>query len=394
MKSILLQNRSQINILVKAFLLSGIFLMFNNDAFASDLTYSLTYSIASRMIDATEYFTMSLFSSISEAYRPLYLKIASIGLIIILLKFMVTNVPPVQEMLSFTIAMMLSSTLAFDPEFFHEIVYNTFFDTLYRLDQFVVQSSASNLPKSSNINFDSLEGVFRTVDAGLMGISDFASKVARETTGWSNIPLLLESWIIYLLYLFICTYFLVVFTISIFGAHMMIILMPITISLYPFKKFRSYSTNCISGMFHYGLVTVFACVSISLVVFISNDLVVEANQLKEAAAISGEPLEIPSGFLTASIMVGFLAIFFIKISTEFASRVLNSATSQVGGMFPMMIAGAATLAKGSAGAAKIAAPAAVVGGAYGARGAASALKQFQGRGSASSPSKFSKSMSN
>ena len=101
-------------------------------------------------------------------------------------------------------------------------------------------------------------------------------------------------------------------------------------------------------MLHYGLVTVFACVAISLVLFIANDLVVEANQLREEAAFSGEKLTIPAGFLTASLMVGFLSIFFIKISTEFASRVLNSATSQLGGAFPMVIAGATTVARGSA----------------------------------------------
>ena len=370
---ILLQNRFKTNILAKALLCGLIILLTSSNAFASDsLTYSLTYSLAARIIDATEYFTMSLFYSISEAYRPLYLKIASIGLIIILLKFMVTNVAPVKEMLSFTIAMMLSSALAFDPEFFHEIVYNTFFDTLYRFNQFIIQTSANNLPKVANINFDSLEGMFQTVDAGLMGISDFASKVAEDNKGWSDIPLFLESWIIYFLYLFICTYFLIIFTISIFGAHMMIVLMPITISLYPFQRLRSYSTNCFNGLFHYGLVTVFACISISLVVFISNDLVVEANQLRADAETAGTPLTIPSGFLTASIMVGFLSIFFIKISTEFASRVLNSATSQLGGAFPMITAGVVTAARGSAGAAKIAAPAAIVAGAYGVRGAKAA----------------------
>jgi hypothetical protein len=143
-------------------------------------------------------------------------------------------------------------------------------------------------------------------------------------------------------------------------------------NLYPFKKFRHYAGNCINGMLHYGLVTVFACVAISLVVFISNDLVVEVAKLKEEAAATDSDLTIPSDFLTASIMIGFLSIFVIKISTEFASRVLNSATSQLGGAFPMIVAGATTLARSSTMVAKSAAPAAwgAAAGtaAYGARG--------------------------
>jgi hypothetical protein len=340
MKMILTPNKS------KFLFLAGLLLVLApTNAFASD---SLTYSIAARMIDATEHFTLSLFDSIAAAYKPLYINIATIGLIVILTKYLFTRVAPIREMLSFSIAMMLSSAVAFHPDIFQVVVYDTFFDTLYRFNQFVIQTSAVNMPAVSGESFNSLEGLFKTVDSGLMGISNFASDVARDNKGWTDIPLFLEAWIIYLLYLFISTYFLIIFTVSIFGAHMMIVLMPITISLYPFKRCRNYSTNCFNGMFHYGLVTVFSCVAISLVIFIANDLVMEANQLREEALVSGGDLKIPAGFLTAAIMVGLLSIFFIKISTEFASRVLNSATSQLGGAFPMVIAGATTVARGSA----------------------------------------------
>jgi hypothetical protein len=341
MKMILTPNKSKF-----LFLASLLLVLAPTNSFASD---SLTYSIAARMIDATEHFTLSLFDSIAAAYKPLYINIATIGLIVILTKYLFTRVAPIREMLSFSIAMMLSSAVAFDTDIFQVVVYDTFFDTLYRFNQFVIQTSTVNMPAVSGESFNSLEGLFKTVDSGLMGISNFAGDVASDNKSWvSNIPVLLESWIIYLLYLFVSTYFLIIFTVSIFGAHMMIVLMPITISLYPFKRCRHYSINCINGMFHYGLVTVFACVAISLVLFIANDLVVEANQLREEAAFSGEKLTIPAGFLTASLMVGFLSIFFIKISTEFASRVLNSATSQLGGAFPMVIAGATTVVRGSA----------------------------------------------
>lgn len=341
MKIILTPNKSKF-----LFLASLILVLAPTNSFASD---SLTYSIAARMIDATEHFTLSLFDSIAAAYKPLYINIATIGLIVILTKYLFTRVAPIREMLSFSIAMMLSSAVAFDTDIFQVVVYDTFFDTLYRFNQFVIQTSAVNMPAVSGESFNSLEGLFKTVDTGLMGISNFASDVAKHNMGLlSNLPVLLESWIIYLLYLFVSTYFLIIFTVSIFGVHMMIVLMPITISLYPFKRCRHYSINCINGMFHYGLVTVFACVAISLVLFIASDLVLEANLLREKSEFFGEPLDIPTSFLTASIMVGFLSIFFIKISTEFASRVLNSASSQLGGAFPMFIAGATTIASNSA----------------------------------------------
>ena len=332
-------------IILKAtlFVIAALIIFSPTNSFAAD---SVTYSIAGKMIDATERFTLSLYFSIANAYYSVYIKIATIGLILILSKYLFTRVPPLREMIGFSIAMMISSSIAFDPELFKTLIYDTFFDTLYRFDQFVIQSSASNMPGIKLISFNSLSGMFKTVDMSLMGISNFALETAH------NIPLLstngfalrIEAYVIFLLYLFIGAYFLIIFTISIFGAHMMIIAMPITISLYPFKRFRHYLSNCVSGMFHYGLVTIFACIAISLVVFISDDLVLQSDKMAAEVAAGGES-DIPADFLTGAIMIGFLSIFIIKVSTEFASRVLNSASSQLGGAFPMIVAGATTLAK-------------------------------------------------
>ena len=327
------------------FLILVIILVFcsPSPSFAGD---SITYSIAGKMIDATERFTLSLYASIANAYYSLYLKIATIGLTLILSKYLFTRVPPIREMLSFSTAMMISSAIAFDPELFKTLIYDTFFDTLYRFDQFVIQSSASNMPGIKLISFNSLSGMFKTVDTSLMGISSFALDTAHKISPWSanGFALRIEAYVIFLLYLFIGAYFLIIFTISIFGAHMMIIAMPITISLYPFKRFRHYLSNCVSGMFHYGLVTIFACIAISLVVFISDDLTIQSNQMAAEVSAGGDS-NIPADFLVGAIMIGFLSIFIIKVSTEFASRVLNSASSQLGGAFPMIVAGATTLAK-------------------------------------------------
>lgn len=308
------------------------------DAFATD---SITYNIAENILNTTQSFSLELFGKIAGAYKDLYIKIAGIGLVIILSKYLFTRVVPVKDLLGFLIAMTISSSIALNADIFKLLVYDTFFEALYNFDQFIVQASASQMPGITMITFNSLSGVFDTIDSSLMGISSFAHDIfTKSSLIFNGAALMIESFIIYFLYLFIGLYFLVIFTVSIFGAHMMIILMPVTLSLYPFKRFRHYFSNCVNGMLHYGLTTVFCCVAISLVVFICNDLVIEAKKL-EAEGIE----EIPADFLTASIMVGFLSIFLIKMSTEFASRVLNSASSQLGGAFPMIVAGATTMAK-------------------------------------------------
>lgn len=315
----------------------ALFILGPVEVFAAD---SITYSIAEKMLNTAESFSLNLFEKIAEGYKGLYIKIASIGLMIILCKYLFTRVVPVKDLLGFLITMTISSSIALNADTFKLLVYDTFFDALYNFDQFIVQASADQMPGINMITFNSLSGVFNTIDASLMGISSFAFDIFHKSSIIFSIVSLIESLIIYFLYLFISLYFLVIFTVSIFGAHMMIIMMPITLSLYPFKRFRHYFSNCINGMLHYGLTTVFACVAISLVVFICNDLTIKANELEAQGAT-----EIPPDFLTGSIMVGFLSIFLIKMSTEFASRVLNSASSQLGGAGPMIVAGATTLAK-------------------------------------------------
>jgi len=309
-------------------------------SFAANASDSITYSIASRMIDTTEKLSLGLYDSIAIAYKPLYVSIAIIGLTLMILKYMWTGVTPLREMMSFLFSMMISSAFAFDSQLFKSVIYDTFFDTLYRMNQFVIQSSAQNMTEIGFINFSDIEGMFRAVDGSLMAIAEFAWGVSNDNSNLSlsSIPILIQALIICMLYLFIGVYFLVMFTISILGAHMMIILMPITLSLYPFKKFRQYSTNALMGMVYYGLVTLFVCISISLVVLITNDLVVESNKIIDEANANGSDIVFPADFLMGSIMVGLLSIFIIKSAPEFASRLLNAASTQLGGAFPMLIA--------------------------------------------------------
>ncbi len=321
-----------------------IFVLFPFSAFASD---SITYSIAARMIDTTENFSLALFDSIASAYKPLYVTIAIIGLTLITLKYMWTGVTPFKEMINFLLSMMISSAFAFDSYLFKTVIYDTFFDTLYALNQFVITANSQNMNDIGNMSFNSIEGMFRTVDNSLMYISNFAWEVSDDNRNFSfsSVPIFFEALIIYLLYLFIGVYFLIIFSISVLGAHMMIILMPITLSLYPFKRFRQYATNSLMGMVYYGLVTLFACIAISLVVFIANDLVIQAKEITAQAVANGEKIVFPADFLTASIMIGLLSIFIIKIAPEFASRVLNAASTQIGGAAPIIIAGGIAAAK-------------------------------------------------
>lgn len=328
---------------VRNLLLFLIFSFVSSVARASD---SITYSIASRMIDTTERFSLGLFDAIAAAYKPLYVSIAIIGLTLLMIKYIWTGVTPMREMVSFLLSMQISSFFAFDASLFKAVVYDNFFDTLYRLNQFIIASSATEMTEIGNIGFNSIEGMFRTVDNSLMFIANFAWDVWQQNSNFlSSTVLFFEALIVYLLYLFIGVYFLVIFTVAILGAHMMIILMPITLSLYPFKKFRQYTSNSIMGMIYYALVTMFVCVSISLVVFITNDLVVQANQLAAEAEANGGDIVFSSDFLTGSIMIGLISIFTIKIAPEFASRILNAASTQVGSVFPMIIAGGITAAK-------------------------------------------------
>ena len=318
-----------------------IFALFPFSAFASD---SITYSIAAKMIDTMQYFSLGLFHSIAAAYKPLYVSIAIIGLTILTLKYMWTGITPIKEMFSFLLSMMISSSFAFDSYLFKTVIYDTFFDTLYALNQFVIAANSQNMMDIGNMSFNSIEGMFRTIDNSLMYIAKFAWSVWKQNDNFlTSTAIFFEAIIIYLLYLFIGVYFLIIFSVSVLGAHMMIILMPITLSLYPFKKFRQYTTNSLMGMVYYGLVTLFACISISLVVFIADGLVVDAKNLTDAAA--GGKISFPADFFTGSIMIGLLSIFIIKMAPEFASRVLNAASTQIGGAAPIVIAGGVSAAK-------------------------------------------------
>lgn len=301
----------------------------------------ITSQIAVNMIDVTKRLSLHLFTEIAAAYSVLYVKIATIGFIIILTKFLFTRVVPVNIMISFMLSLTISSAIAFNPTIFKIVVHDTFFKALYNLDQFIVVSASNELSSIRGLGFNSLIGVFAAIDNSLMEISAFAFNSIKDTNLLATPLIFIQALVIFILYLMVGIYFLWVFTVSIFGIYMMMILMPITISLYPFQRFRQYLTNSIQGMFYYGLITVFASVAIAIVVFISNDLVTQSIQLKEEGA------DIPPSFFMGAIIVGLLSIQIIKMTPEFASRISNASSSQLGGAFAMIATGTAAVAKGA-----------------------------------------------
>lgn len=325
------------NTLSKIFLFSAMLLVSQN-AFAGD---SITYNIAARMINTVEGISLSLFDSLAEAYKPLYVNIAAIGLMVILIKYLFTRVLPLLDLLNFTISLTIISAIAFNSSIFKSVVYDTFFDTLYNINQYIVQVSAKHIPNAPSLSFGSISNMFHVIDQSIMEIANFSYSLIDNKNGiFSNLWIGIQSFLIFLLYLFVSLYFLVVFSVAILGAHMMIIFMPITLSLYPFKRLRHYFSNSINGILHYGLTAIFASIAICISLSLVSDLAVEARRLKDENIN-----EIPADFLVGAIMIGFLSIFVIKMSSEFAGRIINASTSQLGGAFPMIVAGATTAAK-------------------------------------------------
>lgn len=317
------------------------------NSFAADVD-SVTYAIAGKMLDVTEHFSLAISASIAGAFKVIFIPLATLGIIFIFAKYLFTRNVPLLDTFYLFLALTISSQIAFNPGLFKFLIYDTFFETLYALDKFIIQSVGSNLPGISTVTFNGLAGMFKTVDMTFMSILKFCGNIISDSNLFTKIPIMIQAFILYFLYLFLGAYFLVIFTVSIFSAHMMIVLLPIAISIYPFRRFRNYTTNLLQGLLHYGLISVFACIAIGIVIFMCNDLSREAADL--TALKKGE---IPAGFLIQAIMTSFLGIFLLKISSEIAMRVSNTSSSQIGGAFPMVIGGAIAVAKGSAVAAPI-----------------------------------------
>lgn len=320
----------------------------SSNAIASER--SLTYSMAANIISITEDFSLKLFYSISNAYFSLYVKIATIGMILILTKYLLTRVAPIVDMINFIISLIIASSIAFNAQLFHVVVYDTFFDLLYGLNSLVIRSASESLSGSQIGGPTSLMYMFNTVDQSIGSVMDFALKVIDKQTLWStsSIPVMIEAFLIYLLYLFVGFYFVVIITLAIFSIHMFIIFMPITISLYPFKRLRGYLFSSINAVIYYALVTVIACVAISISVYLIQNISIAAEDYMQR-----DKYDLPADFLCLSILLGFFSIFLIKSSTEIAARFVNAASSQLGGTFSTV---ASTVTRTTIGTAKVAAP--------------------------------------
>ena len=301
-----------------------------------DSSAGILSNLFTDVITTTSSFSVAIFGLIGDYYKRFFHYVAAIGLVIILTKRLVNQSYPTSDIVNFCIALGVASAIAFNVSVFYEF-NKIFFSLMTALNSKVITGTGSDILS----NTDSAS-VLKEVEIVFSDIIKFAASI--ESGGMfdlvASLLIGLEALVLMFLFIFVEVYFTVLYAIANVAAHMMIVAMPITISFIPFKTLRPYFFSNFKGLLHYTITTTYLCLAIALIVFIANKLSIEAQQ---KLADSEKYLE--SDFLIQAIAIGVLSIFLLKMSSELTSRILNTAGSELGRAFPMLAAGAVSIAK-------------------------------------------------
>lgn len=293
-------------------------LLFTNNAHASSM--NLLFDISNDIVGLVEGFTMRLYEAVAVSYRQIYFLLCSIILPAVIYSY-VKNKISEETVVSFFIAIFLSATIALNKNNFITFIYKPFFDTLYGF--------ASYIANVSNDNYYGGGGGVESMFANIYTSSDKLVEILDDMQGKINVSLfsvfkafaiVLTILIIKFLFLFLVALFVIRFTVAVFSAHIIMIIMPITLSLFPFKSLRPYGFNHIKCLFQYGLTVIFYCISISISAYLIDGIQDIAKSL-DYSAENG----ITYQFLLSAIITAGMGYIMLLSSNEFASKILNVA---------------------------------------------------------------------
>jgi hypothetical protein len=223
--------------------------------------------------------------------------------------------------IAFLLAIFLSASIALNKDNFVTFIYNPFFETLYNFASFIARISAGDTYNGGG----GVESMFAS-------IYDSSSKLVKILDDMSEridvslfsilkvVGLMLTIFIIKFLFLFLVALFVIKFTVTIFSAHIIMIIMPITLSLFPFKSLRPYSFNHLKSLFQYGLTIIFYCIAISISIYLIEQIRETADEIGNA-----EEITISFQFLLSAIITAGMGYIMLVSSNEFASKILNVA---------------------------------------------------------------------
>ena len=288
------------------------------NAYAYGDPNTVLFEISNHIIGFISEFTYDLYSGVAAVYKRVFLLICLISFPLISYAYLQGKIG-LESIISFVLSLNIISAITFNVDTFLAVVYEPFFSGVYRFASFIANTSADIEYRGGNGVKEMFTGIYGSVD-DLSGEIDEVS--AREglspiTDFKTSILLTVFIFIIKMIFFVLCAIFTAFFTLTIVRAHMIMIVMPVTLSLLPFQSMRAYGFNHLKLLLREGLTVIFYIISISISIKLVGELQNTANGLEEAKHI------LDFSFLVAAITTPLIGIILMFSSAGLAASILN-----------------------------------------------------------------------
>lgn len=279
------------------------------------------FNISNNIIVKVQEFSINMFHNIALGYRDLYKLMLMIVFPMIFYAYAKNKIDE-EVVITFFIAVMISSFIALKQHYFKYFIYDPFFDTLDNMTSFIIQS----VKFGGESNFGNKVGNILGIMYDRIGefnedLDKIKSNIDFGITNFLKpLALVLTIWLLKIIYIFLVAVFAVNYITYMVSANVIIIIMPITLSLFPFKSLRPYAFNHIKYLFQIGLTIVFQCIAVALTIYLMGDILMMTKEL-----INNGDSILNYSFMVSSIITAGLGYLLLLKSNDFSSRILNVA---------------------------------------------------------------------
>lgn len=294
--------------------------------FAESKTSSASHKLLIKLTSGFDEFVRNMYPRIIEAFRNLFIVIASFFLIAHFVKWLL-GLPDIRGLGKLVIATTLMAAIAFNTSFYIDYIY-------IPCSQFVINLPSWIIKLATSTKINGLIGLFYGLDTLVFEIKELAYQMSSQSGVWKGLWITIESGALRILYLILKMMFIFTFVLSVWAVNIFLLILPFGILFYSFEGSRGILTNILKSAAGYALTPFFASIVMSFTLFLTKDIVSLSMDYTEAG--KSLPINSPQfeGFFTEAIIIAVISILMIRKSGQFANELLQGAigrTASLGG---------------------------------------------------------------
>lgn len=314
------ERRIKYSLVMKNLIIFLIVIFFTQNSYASDSVIYETYNLLTNII---KQFSLNIHSGLILVYSKSYFLICAIASPLVLYAYG-RNKIDFDNLIAYFLFLLISVALVVNKVYFMDIIYNPYMDILKKCVAWVMTYSGD----ITFVKINSLADLFANIYNATDNYTSRLDKVAELSFGsiWDGvvsitqfITFFFKVMVLKGMFFLTALIFIVKFTMIILYVHIVIVFLPISISLFPFRSLRPYTFVNLKLLLTFLLNVMIQAIGISIILYTLSVL-----NSGKIGTIGNYQDGMGIAFYWASLITGAMGGLTIITSGHLASLILSA----------------------------------------------------------------------